>query len=53
MFDRFLMRIIPSVEFVLLRLNIVLKEDLDLVVHLWPYVLQEKCRDDSHHAESN
>jgi hypothetical protein len=41
------------VEFVLVRLNIILQEDLDLVVHFWPNVFQEKGCDDGHSAKPN
>lgn len=36
---------------VLLSLDVVLEEDLNLVVHLWAYILKEEGSDDSQGTE--
>ena len=42
-----------SMESVLVGLNIILQEDLDFLVHLWPYVLQKECCDQGNNSKCN
>jgi len=37
-----------SMVLILIRLNIILKEDFDLIVHLWSNILKEERGNDSH-----
>lgn len=43
----------PLVVLVLLSLHIILQEDLNLLVHLRPYVLQEAARNDSEPSKTD